>query len=427
MIKIALTGDIFVSRRFPAVGYRGMSSVAELLQGYEVRFGNLETTVHNKAGYPSAFPGGTWAMAEPGCLDDIKYLGINLLSTANNHSMDYSHTGLLKTIDYLREKDLVFSGTGENLGEASKPAFFECQNGRVALISITSSFHDSDAAGNQRIDMPGRPGVNPLRHETIFEVTPDNLQVLERISNQIGINSYHNQAIKEGYLPERENFNFANFEFIKSNRNRQRTYPLEKDLRRTRRSIKEAKKQADFVILSLHSHQFSDGSKEVPAEFIRTFAQECIDAGAAIVVGHGPHILRGIEKYKKGVILYGLGNFIFQNETVKYLPAEFFEKYGLEHDDGVGSAMDKRSKSGTIGLNIESAAWESVIVGIECSEGSLKVRLFPISLGFGLSRYTRGLPCLVQDDLILERINKLSSRFGTSVMIGTDHTGYIEV
>ena len=60
----------------------------------------------------------------------------------------------------------------------------------------------------------------------------------------------------------------------------------------------------------------SSAAKEVPAEFIGAFARAMIDAGADLVVGHGPHLLRGLELYKGKPIFYSLGNFIGQNELV---------------------------------------------------------------------------------------------------------------
>ena len=44
---------------------------------------------------------------------------------------------------------------------------------------------------------------------------------------------------------------------------------------------------------------------------VRLFAKSVIDAGADLVIGHGPHLLRGLELYKKRFIMYSLGNFIF--------------------------------------------------------------------------------------------------------------------
>ncbi len=145
MIHIMLAGDILITRPLPAKGYVGCRELTDLISRHDVTFANLEVTVHRREGYPSAFPGGTWAMADPVCLKDIKRFGFNVLNTANNHAMDYSHNGLLATHRYLKEQELLFTGTGENLADATAPAFVECAEGRVAVIGATSSFHDSDA------------------------------------------------------------------------------------------------------------------------------------------------------------------------------------------------------------------------------------------------------------------------------------------
>lgn len=73
-------------------------------------------------------------------------------------------------------------------------------------------------------------------------------------------------------------------------------------------AIAEAKKQADFVIVSMHSGieyqtEASDKQKE--------FARLAIDSGAEMVIGHHPHVVEPIEKYNGKYIFYSLGNFIF--------------------------------------------------------------------------------------------------------------------
>lgn len=92
------TGDAFITRRFPEGGYEGFEAVRNCISQYDVRFSNLEMTFHAREGYPAAFSGGTWAMADPRTLDDMKSFGFNLYNTANNHSCDYSHGGALATI-----------------------------------------------------------------------------------------------------------------------------------------------------------------------------------------------------------------------------------------------------------------------------------------------------------------------------------------
>jgi poly-gamma-glutamate capsule biosynthesis protein CapA/YwtB (metallophosphatase superfamily) len=426
MVKVALVGDLLITRSLPEKGYAGLDKLVELLSEHEVKFANLETTIHNNEGYPSAFPGGTWAMTNPACLTDIKYFGFNILNTANNHAMDYSHNGLLATIKHLNKKKLKYAGTGINLAAASAASFLECSESRIAVIGATSSFHDSDAAGNQRIDMIGRPGVNPLRHKSVYEVTQENYDSLKKISNEIEINDYHNQAIKEGYLLPKQNFNFANFEFIQGNENMLHTYPLETDLNRIVNSIIEAKKQADIVIVSIHSHQFSGGNKQNPAEFIKIFSKTCIDAGASIIVGHGPHLVRGIEVYKHGIIFYSLGNFIFQNETVTHLPADFYEKYSLNIDASVGSAMEKRSKNGTIGLSVDEDAWNSILVSLELDNNKMYIKLYPIDLEYNMPSYKKGWPKISNNEKILQKVAELSIQFNTLIKI-EDNIGIIEI
>lgn len=41
------------------------------------------------------------------------------------------------------------------------------------------------------------------------------------------------------------------------------------------------------------------------------FARRLIDQGVHLILGHHPHVLQGVEKYQKGVIVYSLGNFVF--------------------------------------------------------------------------------------------------------------------
>lgn len=368
VMTLSLCGDIFISKRLPIQPYSGFEQIQQLLQQHECRFANLETTVHRHEGYPEAFPGGGYAMADPDCLSDLKRMGFNLFNTANNHAMDYGHNGLLATIKYLTNLELPFAGTGENLAEASKPAFFESSNGRIALLGVTSSFHDSYAAGPQNQEMQGRPGVAPLRHQAVYELDKNNYEALLNISKAIGINSYHNQAIKEGYLLANKNFKFGIYEFKEGVGNRVHTLPDEKDLQRTIDRITDAKLQSDIVIVSVHSHQFANGNKQIPPEFIRIFVHKCVDAGADIVVCHGPHVVRGIEAYHSGLIFYGLGNFIFQHEDVECLPEEFYWKYGKTRETvtGVGEIMSIRSKNGMIGLCTQSDVWRSVVVSINC-------------------------------------------------------------
>ncbi len=421
-------GDIFITRRLPEDGYEGLSELASFIKDHDIRFANLEVTVHDREGYPFLFSGGTWAMADPVLLQDLKAYHFNAWNGANNHSMDYSHNGLLATMDNLRKQQMNYAGIGENLADASAPVYIEAKNMRVALIAATSTFHESWAAGNQRLDMRGRPGVNPLRFTTKYHVKKEYLDALRELAPQIDINAQENLNIKEGFsMAPDASFHFGSYDFMESGENRQETKPLEKDMKRMEESIKEAKKQADCVLVSIHSHEMTGEDKEKPAEFLKTFARRCIDAGANVVLGHGPHILRGIEAYKKGLIFYSLGNFIFENDTTTHQPADFYEKYQMDNTAMVGAGMDKRSKNGLIGLGVNENVWRSCLAEWKMADGMIReVKLYPIHLGKDLKRYRRGLPVLRRDDELLRHLAELSEEFGTAVRI-ENHVGIVEL
>ena len=95
-------GDAFATKRLPKGGYEGFDEVQACVKSHDVAFLNLESTFHDREGIPAAQSGGTWAMSDPRILDDMKEYGFNLFNTANNHSCDYSHSGVLATIEHLK-------------------------------------------------------------------------------------------------------------------------------------------------------------------------------------------------------------------------------------------------------------------------------------------------------------------------------------
>lgn len=421
-------GDLFITRKLPEKGYEGMQELVDFIAQQDIRFVNLEVTVHDREGYPFGFSGGTWAMAHPSLLKDVKRYGFNVYNSANNHSMDYSHNGLLATMDYLKREDMNYAGVGENLADAAAPAYVEGENIRVAVIAATSSFHESWAAGNQRLDMKGRPGVNPLHFQNKYHVKVESYEMLQKLADEIDINAQQNLDIKEGFAVASEgSFKFGGHEFIKDEANYKETQPSAADVKRITDAIREAKKQSDYVMVSIHSHEMTGEDKEKPAQFLQVFAKACIDAGASVVLGHGPHILRGIELYKGGIIFYSLGNFLFENDTTTHQPADFYEKYHMSNTSMVGEGMDNRSKNGTIGLGVNPDVWRSVIARWEVKDGvARELKLYPIHLGMELPRYRKGLPAFAEDDEMLRHLAALSAEFGTEITI-EDHVGVVKL
>jgi poly-gamma-glutamate synthesis protein (capsule biosynthesis protein) len=344
-------------------------------------------------------------------------MGFNLYSRANNHTMDYGEGGLLATSEHLDRLGIAHAGAGRNLGEARAPAYLETKNGRVALISMTSSFATFGRAGHTRTDMKGRPGLNPLRYETKLVIRKETMTQLKRMLDDLNITP---KPEKDGGI------SFMNLKFT-IGKPTVLTTPHEVDMKEITQSIKDAKRQADHVLVSLHAHEAQPHDRENPATFIPTFSRKCIDEGADAIIGHGPHLLRGIEIYKKKPIMYSLGNFIFQNETVRFLPSEIYERQDLGMDASPADVYDARYRGGKpdhMGYKnfpFDSIFWEAVVARFSLDEdGASDLELHPITLGQEKPRSQRGRPILANTEdsqKILQRMQRLSAPFKTKIEI----------
>lgn len=96
------------------------------------------------------------------------------------------------------------------------------------------------------------------------------------------------------------------------------------------------------VIVSHHVHPGRGSEEEEADEAQEEVAKAAIDAGAAIVVGHGPHTLRAVEFYRRGVILYGLGSLFLEVASTRPIPWEALED--IEGPPGPGSSMNAPSR-----------------------------------------------------------------------------------
>jgi poly-gamma-glutamate synthesis protein (capsule biosynthesis protein) len=168
---------------------------------------------------------------------------------------------------------------------------------------------------------------------------------------------------------------------------------------------------ADWVIFSVHNHEGGQSVDE-PSDHIRDLAHAVIDAGADVVIGHGPHVDRGIEVYRAKPIVYSLGNFIMQNDQVELMPHDSMLQWGLGHEHSAADLFDARHAARHA---------PSAVVLVSFKRRCLAdVRLHPIELGFGLSRAQAGRPVLADGDIArraLERFRDLSAPFGTEVTI----------
>ncbi len=419
-VSIIATGDSFITRSVPSEGYPGFSELCCVLEGYDVKFNNLEITVHNRQGYPAAVSGGTWAMTTPEILGDLNRYGFNLYNTANNHSCDYSCGGVLATIENLNRAGKVYAGTGATLAAAAAPGYLEVNGVRVALLGACSTCDVSAVAGNENVAVLGRPGLNPLRYTKIYKLKQELFDILQVIAKETCINAEQEKGIANGYynpMPEGK-LTFGGHSFVLSDENGMTSQPVQKDMERMLENIRHARKEADCVLVSIHCHEFDGRDDLPPPEFLKIFAHSCIDAGADAILGHGPHELRGIELYKDKPIFYSLGNFVFQTETVEVQPADAFENKGMDKDTSVEVYMDQRSQNGTRGYCVQENVWRSVMAGMTLKDGKItEIQLYPITLGMHLPRKEMGSPRLAESDEVLRYLQTLCDPFGTKLTI----------
>lgn len=430
-MRLALTGDSMITRSTAASRSESVAGLIKLIRDADVAFTNLEVLPNDFRGYPAVESGGTHLAAHHRVVDDLTDMGFNLFSCANNHALDYSIEGLLATIEVLEQKEVSYAGIGRTLAQARMPVYVDRAGGGVAMVSCSSTFAKGQSAGEQRPEVQGRPGLNPLRFETIYEVTREQLETLQEIFSALGLEQQWREWIQLGFAFPPEDPQI--FPFLDTNlrsagllnaRFRAADHPAVKttlnvqDVEEIARWTREARARADVVLVSLHAHE-QDATIEDPAEFIRAFAHRVVDEGADIVIGHGPHLLRGMEIYRRSVIFYSLGNFIAQNELVNKLPADSYEYFRVDSSKTPSELFQIRHQNDQKGFPADKRFWQTIMPVCDFENGRLRrIEIVPVTLDHGQPVHRRGRPRLAEGaeaEEILTRFARLSETFGTKV------------
>ena len=122
-----------------------------------------------------------------------------------------------------------------------------------------------------------------------------------------------------------------------------------------------------------------------------------------------------------------LGDFVLQNENIPKAPADMFRDCGVPHDATMRELFDKRSNNHTRGLQTDHRMFETVVPYWEAEDGVLtKLELLPVELNFDLPRSRNGWPRPYYNGNILERLAKMSARYGTKIDI-VDGVGVVRL
>ena len=440
-IAIAVGGDAMITRRMKAFQEPGFLKLIDILRKADVSVVNLEMLFHD---YESSWQwsGATYTRSDPHNLDELKWMGIDAVTTANNHSFDFSEGGFLSTLRHCKEIDLPTAGGGRDIDEARSPTYVDSAGGRVAVMSATSTFSEQSRAGPGRPDFPGRPGVNALRHDVLHHVERDVFEALHKANRELGYDDVAHATQRFGFrgngdaVDHSTEVEFLQNRFVLAEEFARRTSANNSDMMGIGNWIRGAQKQADWTIYGVHCHEsgqtgeFHGATRLSPPDFLVDFAHWTIDQGCTLFAGHGPHFLRGIEIYKNRPIFYSLGNFIFQNESVLRLPDEAYRRFGLGYDQTPGDYLDTRSGGGTRAFAGDPVFWQSAVAVCNYAGGELKeVVLHPIDMGYGRPIPQRGRPVLAEGDMarnILKWLQDVSKPYGTEIAIEGD-VGYIRL
>ncbi|MGH9643686.1 MAG: CapA family protein [Terriglobales bacterium] len=400
---------------------------------------------------------------------EFKAMGVRMMSQANNHALDNGVAGMLGTSALLEDAGIAHAGSGKDLLEARAPAYLVTPKGVVALIAIFAIDPNQVPQASQLSgatyphgDHEGRPGVNALHLTAYYNVSQRQLESLRNIRDSIYAKPDPSLQRPQYWLPGTAGYGdlgpnrvelFGTF-YQAGHEPGTISYSMHPDdLREILQSIRVARQYADFVIVTIHAHQYSvawqmkvadgrireAGVDDGIPDYLIELAHQAIDIGADAFVAGGVHTMRGIEIYKGKPVFYGMSNFITMGKPA---PDVSGVKPTDQRNEGltgeVSTATDRilhRPPDGGWGAQAWGSfpnALEAQLATCRYENGRLvEVRIYPVDLGLEESRPISllGIPMVPAPAVarqILEKIQTLSKPFGTAIKI-EDNVGVIRV
>jgi poly-gamma-glutamate synthesis protein (capsule biosynthesis protein) len=242
-ITLNFVGDILLASRIqelidaegPLAPWLG---VKDLLQSADFTIGNLECAV-GTTGFP--MPDKQWTFrASPETLQGLRDAGVDAVSLANNHTLDFGAECLLETIEHVKNCGIIPIGAGPDEASAREPVILEKNGIRIALFatSMVIPVWEWAAEGD-------RPGL-------AVDYSMWNHNIVARI---------------EAIRPD-----------------------------------------VDYIVVYLH---WGEERTTEPEDWVLRMENVLREAGADIIIGSHPHVLRGLRFDGKSLTAFSLGNFIF--------------------------------------------------------------------------------------------------------------------
>jgi poly-gamma-glutamate capsule biosynthesis protein CapA/YwtB (metallophosphatase superfamily) len=266
--KLILTGDVnLMNVADPAEPFR---KILGELHAADVVFGNLECCLHLPASRHSHANEGFFADPAVGG-EALKLAGIHAVGIANN--VNYGAGNIAASIARLDQIGVLHTGAGPNLAAARAPAIVERNGLRAGFLQRSSVYWPTDHEARD-----DAPGIAVLRGHTAYHVPMGRTHPGIPPANRPGVPPAIVTWADAAYLAE-----FG-------------------------QDIKALRPQVDILVASGHG-----GLGPEPLRYMTEIGRAAIDAGADVVMGHGPHDSLPVELYKGRPIYYGLGNLCFKS------------------------------------------------------------------------------------------------------------------
>jgi len=292
-MKLILMGDVnLMDVTNPAEPFR---KILGELHTADVVFGNLECSLHLPASCHSDANEGFFADPVVGG-EALKLARIHAVGLANN--VNYGATSIAASIARLDEVGILHTGAGPNLTAARAPAVVERNGLRVGVLQRSSVYWPTDHEA--RADAPG---IAVLHGHTAYHVPIGRLHAGIPPANRPGVPPVIITWADPTYLAD----------FCKD--------------------IAALRPKVDILVASCHW-----GLGREPLQYMTEIGRAAIDAGADVVVGHGPHHSLPVELYKGRPIYYGLGNLCFKTGHL-----------GRRHDNWIGMVAEVSFENGRCG------------------------------------------------------------------------------
>lgn len=406
----AAVGDIII-RRPVGTGDAGYQALTKVMREADMTYANMEGPILDEATFRGPIAGGPKSV-----VDELKIMGVRIMTTANNHTMDAGDAGMYETNRLLDEAGIVHAGSGRNLAAAREARMAVTRKGTVAAIGMYSIDASNSPQPSRYFDATAiKAGLNPLHVNPFNIVTAEQMQALKKIRDSVYARRGEVNVPVAPVSPNEpaDRLQLFRAAYKVGTQPGNISYEIDpNDLRGIVTSVRTGKQLADFMVVAIHCHQNSfafqaySHDSQTP-DFLVQLAHTVIDNGADVFVGHGVHTLRGVEIYKGKPIFYGVSNFFYHMGASQ---------------DVVNPAGAPPESFGAGAQTHQPDNMEALLATARFEGGKLvEARLHPVDIGIEHRPTSKaGNPTIPTPEIsrrILEKVQRLSKPFGTTIAI----------